>query len=104
MPAVPTHIAIIMDGNGRWAEERGLPRLEGHKQGAQTVRDITTACRELGVKYLTLYSFSTENWSRPDDEVQGLMDLLRAYLEGLGDERAMDTRMWLDNAAIGEDF
>ncbi len=77
---VPTHIAIIMDGNGRWAEERGLPRLAGHQQGAQTVREITTACRELGVKHLTLYSFSTENWSRPDDEVDGLMNLLRGYL------------------------
>ncbi len=79
-PSVPQHVAIIMDGNGRWAEERGLPRLEGHKQGAVTVREITTACRERGVKYLTLYSFSTENWSRPPDEVEGLMELLRTYL------------------------
>jgi undecaprenyl diphosphate synthase len=79
-PAVPQHVAIIMDGNGRWAEERGLPRLEGHKQGAVTVREITTACRERGVKFLTLYSFSTENWSRPPDEVEGLMELLRVYL------------------------
>ncbi len=78
--AVPTHIAIIMDGNGRWAEQRGLPRLAGHKQGAVTVREITTACRELGVKYLTLYSFSSENWSRPADEVEGLMGLLHQYL------------------------
>jgi len=77
---VPTHVAIIMDGNGRWAEERGLSRLEGHKQGAVTVREITTACRERGLKFLTLYSFSTENWSRPPDEVDGLMDLLRVYL------------------------
>ena len=69
-----------MDGNGRWAQERGLPRIEGHKRGAVTVRDITTACRERGVKYLTLFSFSTENWSRPADEVEGLMDLLRSYL------------------------
>jgi undecaprenyl diphosphate synthase len=69
-----------MDGNGRWAEERGLQRIEGHKQGAVTVRDITTACRERGVRFLTLYSFSTENWSRPSDEVDGLMDLLRTYL------------------------
>ncbi|MDP2345700.1 MAG: isoprenyl transferase [Deltaproteobacteria bacterium] len=80
-PAPPNHIAIIMDGNGRWAEERGRERLEGHKQGAVTVREITTACRERGVKYLTLYSFSTENWSRPEDEVDGLMDLLRTYLK-----------------------
>jgi undecaprenyl diphosphate synthase len=78
--SVPQHVAIIMDGNGRWAEERGLPRLEGHRQGAVTVREITTACRERGVKFLTLYSFSTENWSRPPDEVDGLMDLLRVYL------------------------
>ncbi len=76
----PTHLAIIMDGNGRWAEERGLPRIEGHKQGAQSVRAITTACREKGIKYLTLYSFSSENWARPDDEVTSLMDLLRHYL------------------------
>jgi undecaprenyl diphosphate synthase len=79
-PVVPAHVAIIMDGNGRWAEERGLSRLQGHKQGAVTVREITTACRERGVKFLTLYSFSTENWSRPPDEVDGLMDLLREYL------------------------
>ena len=77
----PVHVAIIMDGNGRWAQERGLPRLAGHEQGAVAVRDITTACRERGVKFLTLYSFSTENWSRPDDEVDGLMDLLRTYLK-----------------------
>ncbi len=77
---VPTHIAVIMDGNGRWAEAQGLPRLEGHKRGAATVREITTACRELGVKYLTLYSFSSENWSRPKDEVDGLMSLLHQYL------------------------
>jgi undecaprenyl diphosphate synthase len=76
----PTHIAVIMDGNGRWAEGQGLPRLEGHRRGAATVRDITTACRELGVKYLTLYSFSSENWTRPKDEVDGLMGLLHTYL------------------------
>jgi undecaprenyl diphosphate synthase len=75
------HVAIIMDGNGRWAEQRGLSRLAGHKQGAVTVREITTACRERGVKFLTLYSFSTENWSRPSDEVDGLMGLLRDYLK-----------------------
>jgi undecaprenyl diphosphate synthase len=78
--SIPEHVAIIMDGNGRWAEERGLSRLHGHKQGAVTVREITTACRERGVKFLTLYSFSTENWSRPPDEVDGLMQLLRDYL------------------------
>jgi undecaprenyl diphosphate synthase len=76
----PRHIAIIMDGNGRWAQEQGMPRLEGHRAGAKVVRDITTYCRELGVRYLTLYAFSTENWGRPEDEVGGLMQLLHDYL------------------------
>jgi len=75
----PSHVAIIMDGNGRWASERGLPRLEGHRRGADVVRDITTFSRELGIRYLTLYSFSVQNWRRPAAEVAGLMDLLRDY-------------------------
>jgi len=66
---IPAHIAIIMDGNGRWAKRRGLPRAAGHKKGVDTVRDIVEACAEIGVKYLTLYTFSTENWNRPKDEV-----------------------------------
>ena len=78
----PRHVAIIMDGNGRWAQRRGLPRLEGHRRGADTVRDITTAARELGLKYLTLYSFSVQNWKRPAQEVKGLMDLLEEYCVG----------------------
>ncbi|MFZ9886262.1 MAG: isoprenyl transferase [Myxococcota bacterium] len=78
--STPRHIAIIMDGNGRWAEDRRLPRLEGHRAGARTVRDITTYARELGVRYLTLYAFSSENWGRPGHEVGGLMELLREYL------------------------
>ncbi len=73
---IPTHIAIIMDGNGRWARRRGLPRVAGHKSGVDTVRDITEACAELGIKYLTLFTFSTENWNRPKDEVSTLMRLL----------------------------
>jgi undecaprenyl diphosphate synthase len=73
---IPVHIAIIMDGNGRWARKRGLPRAAGHKRGVDTVRDITKACAQLGVKYLTLYTFSTENWKRPKDEVSTLMRLL----------------------------
>ncbi len=77
---IPRHVAIIMDGNGRWAQERGLARLEGHRAGAKTVADITTYCRELGVKYLTLYAFSSENWARPAPEVGGLMQLLADYL------------------------
>jgi len=79
-PRVPKHVAIIMDGNGRWAEARGLPRLRGHEAGADSVREITRACREAGVQALTLYSFSTENWARPTDEVTGLMGLLARYL------------------------
>ena len=78
----PRHVAIIMDGNGRWAQRRGLPRLEGHRRGADTVRDITTKARELGLQYLTLYSFSVQNWQRPMDEVSGLMDLLEEYCIG----------------------
>jgi undecaprenyl diphosphate synthase len=73
---IPKHVAVIMDGNGRWAKERGQNRLEGHAMGVDSVRDTLKAARELGVSYLTLYAFSTENWSRPKEEVDGLMDLL----------------------------
>jgi undecaprenyl diphosphate synthase len=76
----PGHVAIIMDGNGRWATRRGLPRLEGHRRGADAVRAIVEACPDLGVRYLTLFAFSTENWKRPRDEVSGLMGLFRRYL------------------------
>jgi len=72
---VPTHIAIIMDGNGRWARSRGLPRLAGHRAGTENLRRIIEACVEFGVKYLTIYAFSTENWGRPQNEVQGLMGI-----------------------------
>lgn len=75
----PAHVAIIMDGNGRWAQERQRPRLEGHRRGAQVVRDITTCARELGIEYLTLYSFSRQNWCRPALEVAGLMALLEDF-------------------------
>jgi undecaprenyl diphosphate synthase len=78
--ALPQHVGIIMDGNGRWAESRGLPRLEGHRQGSDSVREVTRAARRIGVPHLTLYAFSSQNWSRPADEVAGLMDLLREYL------------------------
>jgi undecaprenyl diphosphate synthase len=77
---VPQHIAIIMDGNGRWAQRRGLPRSAGHKQGAEAARKIVKAAADLGVRYLTLFGFSSENWSRPEDEVKELMKLLRFYL------------------------
>ncbi len=78
---IPSHIAIIMDGNGRWAKDRGLNRTAGHEEGAKTVREITQYCSEIGVKYLTLYAFSTENWQRPKLEVEFLMKLLDRYLK-----------------------
>ena len=78
LTSIPRHIAIIMDGNGRWAKERGLPRTEGHRVGAESVRAITEGCKEMGVEYLTLYAFSSENWKRPKREVQALMKLLPA--------------------------
>jgi undecaprenyl diphosphate synthase len=78
---VPRHVAIIMDGNGRWAKARGLPRIEGHRRGVETVRTVTYAARDLGVRMLTLYAFSAENWSRPKDEVGALMGLLELYLK-----------------------
>ena len=79
-PDTPRHIAVIMDGNGRWAKERGLPRREGHRAGAESVREVTDACIDLGVEYLTLYAFSSENWNRPQAEVKALMALLDRFL------------------------
>ena len=78
---LPSHIAIIMDGNGRWAKEQGLNRTAGHEEGAKTVRNITIHCSNLGIKYLTLYAFSTENWNRPKLEVEFLMKLLERYFK-----------------------
>ena len=78
---IPKHVAIIMDGNGRWATARGWDRSVGHQQGVETVRRITTAASDLGVKYLTLYTFSTENWNRPPEEVAALMSLIFTSLE-----------------------
>jgi undecaprenyl diphosphate synthase len=77
---LPRHVAIIMDGNGRWAEQRQLPRLAGHREGAESVRDVVRAARQIGLEAITLYAFSSQNWARPVDEVAGLMDLLRDYL------------------------
>lgn len=86
----PEHVAIIMDGNGRWAQQRGRPRLYGHQAGARRVRDIVAACPDLGVRYLTIFAFSTENWKRTQSEVSGLMSLFRQYIRretrGLIDE------------------
>jgi undecaprenyl diphosphate synthase len=78
---VPTHIAIIMDGNGRWALSRGLPRMAGHRAGTENLRRVIEACIEFGIQYLTLYAFSTENWGRPQEEVQGLMRILEDVID-----------------------
>ncbi len=78
---IPEHLAIIMDGNGRWAKNRGLPRVAGHRAGADSVRSIVESCDTLGVKFLTLYAFSSENWNRPQKEVDALMDLLERFLK-----------------------
>ena len=78
---VPKHIAIIMDGNGRWAKKRGLPRIAGHREGINSVREITRICGEIGVEYLTLFTFSTENWNRPKREVKALMTLLLSTIK-----------------------
>lgn len=96
---LPRHVGIIMDGNGRWAQLRGRPRIDGHREGAESVRDITRAARQIGIEAITLYAFSSQNWARPADEVGALMQLLRDYLI---DERAeiMDNGIRLD--AIGD--
>ena len=78
---LPAHVAVIMDGNGRWAKERGLPRVEGHRNGVESVRAIVRSCGEVGIKYLTLYAFSVENWNRPKDEVDTLMKYLARFLK-----------------------
>lgn len=104
---VPQHVAIVMDGNGRWAQSRGLPRLVGHKQGAEAVERITRAAAERGIKYLTLFAFSTENWKRPIEEVQGLMGLLKTYLSSKAAEmHANNVRLCVigDRARLGTDI
>jgi undecaprenyl diphosphate synthase len=102
---IPTHVAVIMDGNGRWASQRGLPRTAGHKQGAEAARRVVKSAAELGIRYITLFGFSSENWNRPESEVQELMKLLRYYLRAetaelhkngaklrvIGDREALDT-------------
>ncbi|MFL5307948.1 MAG: polyprenyl diphosphate synthase [Polyangia bacterium] len=96
---LPRHVAIIMDGNGRWAQEHGLPRVEGHRQGAKAVREVVRAAREMGLRALTLYAFSAQNWQRPVEEVATLMQLLRDYVIEERDE-IMDNDIRL--IAIGE--
>lgn len=98
-PGLPRHVGIIMDGNGRWAELRGRPRLDGHRAGAESVRDITRWSRELGLEALTLYAFSSQNWARPVDEVAGLMQLLREFLL---EERAEILDNGIRLAALGD--
>src|SRR3954453_15635188 len=78
---LPRHVAMIMDGNGRWAKQRSLPRVEGHRNGAESVRAVVRTAGEIGIKYLTLYAFSVENWSRPKEEVDTLMKYLARYLK-----------------------
>lgn len=95
----PSHIAIIMDGNGRWAQERGLPRPDGHRAGATRVRDVVKNCADLGIKYLTLYAFSTENWNRPPQEVSTLMQLLASFLD---EQREQIRQEGIQLRAIGE--
>ena len=78
---IPTHLAIIMDGNGRWAQQKGLPRVSGHRAGTENLREVIEAAVEFGIQYLTIFAFSTENWTRPSDEVQGLMKIFRTMLD-----------------------
>lgn len=103
----PRHVAIIMDGNGRWAKARSLPRNLGHRQGVDTVRDIVRASRDFGIEYLTLYAFSTENWKRPAAEVAGLMDLLRLFIRRELDElhrNGVRIRMIGDRSRLAADI
>ncbi len=102
---VPEHIAIIMDGNGRWAKKRGMPRSYGHRQGAKTFEDIAEYCDKIGVKYLTVYAFSTENWSRPKDEVSALMTLFKEYLtKSYTRSKTIRARFIGDMTALDEDM
>ena len=101
---IPQHIAIIMDGNGRWAMERDKVRTEGHVAGVETVKKITAECTRLGVKYLTLYAFSTENWNRPQEEVAALMTLvLTSLTEELFDKNQVRMRMIGDRSRLPKD-
>ena len=96
---LPQHIAVIMDGNGRWAQQRGKERVFGHQRGAQSVREVIETAAELGIKYLTLYAFSTENWNRPDSEVSALMGLM---VKSLNDETEKLIRNSISMRVIGD--
>lgn len=106
-PLSPQHVAVIMDGNGRWAAQRGLPRFEGHRRGVQAVRRTVKASIELGIKYLTIYSFSSENWSRPASEVNYLMGLLKRFIRNdLSDLHAQNVRVKIigERAGLPDDM
>lgn len=100
--ALPAHVAIIMDGNGRWAKQRGLPRSQGHKQGAKAFRTICEYAADIGIRYLTFYAFSTENWSRPPEEVAAIMDLFREYLQEAKERQAENEQRGFRLRYIGE--
>lgn len=104
---VPRHIAVTMDGNGRWAKKRGLPRSAGHAAGAETFRTIATYCKDIGVRYFTVYAFSTENWKRPREEVDALMNLFRKYLREAAEtmaERGVAVRILGDLSPLPGDI
>ena len=104
--SLPQHIAIIMDGNGRWAKKRGLPRSAGHAAGAKTFKQIARYCNKIGIKYLTVYAFSTENWKRPETEVKGIMDLFRSYLKDVDNFKGENIRLQFigDRAPLDDDI
>ena len=104
---IPNHVAIILDGNGRWAKSKGMPRNYGHVQGAKNVETICEAAYNMGIKYLTVYAFSTENWARPEDEVKALMDLLRTYMKNClktAKKNNMRVRVIGDRTRLDEDL
>ena len=103
---LPAHIGFIMDGNGRWAKKRGLERKFGHKEGARTFRKIVSYCKELGIKYITFYAFSTENWKRPKDEVESIMALFDQYLDEVREHTKENIRVMFigDKSAFDENF
>lgn len=101
--SLPRHIGIIMDGNGRWAKARGLPRTEGHKQGAKVFRDIATYCSELGIEVVTFYAFSTENWNRPKSEVEAIMNIFRDFFDELEKREKENEKMGFRIRFIGDE-
>ena len=103
---LPRHIGIIMDGNGRWANKRGLPRTAGHKKAAEVFGDLVRYCRDIGVEILTVYAFSTENWKRPQEEIRELMNILRKYLNSIKDKNPENSRILFlgDRAPLDEDL